>query len=127
MLVPIPIFALLCISALLYGLLLVIYRLFFHPLAEFPGLRIVAATKLYEFYKDVLKGAGGSFAFEIEEMHEKYGKLSHLLQLRSRGEIKYKRSQLNQNLQGPLYEFRRMSFTSRLRNGLESYIILLDR
>jgi hypothetical protein len=37
----------------------------------------MAATKWYEFYKDVLKGAGGTFAFEIEEMHKVYGNFSH--------------------------------------------------
>lgn len=48
-----------------------IYRLYFHPLSKFPGPRLTAATHLYEFYYDVVKG--GRFIFQIEKMHEKYG------------------------------------------------------
>lgn len=62
-------------SVSFYGIALVIYRLFFHPLARFPGPKIVAATKWWEFYKDVLVGSGGTFAFDIDKMHDDYGKL----------------------------------------------------
>ncbi|KAF3384403.1 Trichodiene oxygenase [Penicillium rolfsii] len=53
------------------GLLTVIYRLYVHPLAGFPGPKFAAATFLYEFYYDVVKG--GMYIWEIERMHEKYG------------------------------------------------------
>lgn len=52
-------------------LLQVVYRLFAHPLASFPGPKIAAATFLYEFYYDVIKG--GMYIWEIERMHEQYG------------------------------------------------------
>ncbi|KAF9894659.1 hypothetical protein FE257_006547 [Aspergillus nanangensis] len=55
----------------LYGISLVIYRLYFHPLAGFPGPSIAAATGWYEFYYDVVKS--GQYIYKIEEMHKKYG------------------------------------------------------
>ncbi|CBF82038.1 protein CYP58C1 [Aspergillus nidulans FGSC A4] len=48
-----------------------VYRLFFHPLTRFPGPKITAATGLYEFYHDVVRG--GKFLWEIEQMHQVYG------------------------------------------------------
>ena len=59
---------------LAYWIGLVAYRLFFHPLAKYPGSKWAAATGWYEFYFDVLKKPGGAFMYEIERMHEKYGK-----------------------------------------------------
>ncbi|KEQ96327.1 hypothetical protein AUEXF2481DRAFT_3847 [Aureobasidium subglaciale EXF-2481] len=48
-----------------------LYNLFFHPLAGFPGPKLTASSKLYEFYYDVLRG--GQFFYEIQRMHELYG------------------------------------------------------
>jgi hypothetical protein len=48
-----------------------IYNLFFHPLRNFPGPKLAAATHIYEFYFDCLKG--GKFMWEIQRMHEAYG------------------------------------------------------
>ncbi|KAI1141447.1 putative cytochrome P450 [Hypoxylon sp. FL0543] len=50
---------------------LVVYRLYFHPLSEFPGPKLAAATVWYEFYYDGIKG--GRYTFKIREMHEQYG------------------------------------------------------
>jgi uncharacterized membrane protein YpjA len=52
--------------------LLAIYRLFFSPLAKFPGSKLAAATGWYEFYHDFWRT--GKYIYVIEEMHKKYGK-----------------------------------------------------
>lgn len=59
-------------SFIAYHVYLVIYRLFFHPLAKFPGPKLAAATDLYEVYFNVIKR--GMFLWEIESMHKQYGK-----------------------------------------------------
>ncbi|KAL7793173.1 cytochrome P450 [Trichoderma ceciliae] len=55
----------------LYYVYLVIYRLWFSPLAKFPGPRFAAATFWYEFYYDYW--LDGQYLFEVEKMHKKYG------------------------------------------------------
>ena len=56
---------------LTYALITVIHRLYFSPLAGFPGPKIAAATGWYEFYFDIIKR--GNYIHEIEKMHHKYG------------------------------------------------------
>lgn len=46
-----------------------VYRLFFHPLAKFPGPPLAALTGWYEFYHDTFPGYG-RFWKKIEEMHD---------------------------------------------------------
>ncbi len=55
----------------IYGLLLAIYRLFFSPIAGFPGPRLAAATGWYEFYYDVIQG--GTYVHKIVDLHAQYG------------------------------------------------------
>lgn len=54
-----------------YALSLLIYRLFFSPIAQFPGPKLAAVTSWYELYYDVVHK--GKYLFEIEKMHDKYG------------------------------------------------------
>jgi hypothetical protein len=56
---------------ILYNLWLVVYRLFFSPLASFPGPKLAAATGWYEFYFDWW--LNGNWVFHIAQLHKKYG------------------------------------------------------
>lgn len=65
------IFAASIVTILLYNIFLSLYRLFFHPLAKFPGPRLAAATGWYEFYHDIVHR--GQFIWHIEQLHDQYG------------------------------------------------------
>ena len=58
-------------SFVLYVAGLYIYRLFFHPLAKFPGPKLAAISTWYEYYWDGIHR--GQYIFRIKEMYEKYG------------------------------------------------------
>ncbi|KAL9586166.1 MAG: hypothetical protein Q9212_001087 [Teloschistes hypoglaucus] len=56
-----------------YSAVLVIYRLFFHPLRKIPGPLLARATSWYEFYQDVI--LVGHYVKEYPNIHAKYAKV----------------------------------------------------
>ena len=52
----------------------IITRLYFHPLSKFPGPRVAALTRWYEFYHDVLRD--GTYVKYYPELHNKLGEYS---------------------------------------------------
>jgi hypothetical protein len=58
-------------ALLLYLTVGAIRRVYFSPLAKFPGPKFAALTLWNEFYWDVVKR--GLFMWRIQEMHDKYG------------------------------------------------------
>ncbi|KAL8658077.1 MAG: hypothetical protein Q9202_007630 [Teloschistes flavicans] len=55
-----------------YYVLRGIYRIFFHPLAKYPGSYLAAlSTEWYEWYWNIHKP--GQLLFEIERLHQQYG------------------------------------------------------
>ena len=70
-LLSIPTLLLVSFAFLLYSISLVTYRLFFSPIAKFPGPKLAASTFWYEFYYDVIKK--GQYTWKLAELHKKYG------------------------------------------------------
>ena len=60
-----------CLSFFAYNIGIALYRLFYGPIAAFPGPKIAALTFWYEFYHDVIRK--GQYTRVIHQMHEKYG------------------------------------------------------
>merc|ERR1711964_3355 len=52
-----------------------IHRLYFSPIAKFPGPKLAALTKWYEFYYGVM--LQGQFTFQIQALHKIYGLASN--------------------------------------------------
>ncbi len=63
--------AILLSMLLIYGVLLVVYRLYLSPIAAIPGPKLAALTEWYEFYYHLIKN--GQFGRAVERMHDKYG------------------------------------------------------
>ena len=47
------------------------YHLFLSPLNKFPGRKLAALTRYYEFYYDFFRK--GRYEWEIKDMHKQYG------------------------------------------------------
>ncbi|GAB7323787.1 hypothetical protein MBLNU13_g07242t1 [Cladosporium sp. NU13] len=55
----------------------IIYRLYFSPLAKFPGPKIAAITSWYCAYHDII--GGGQYVWVVERMHQKYGPVVRIM------------------------------------------------
>lgn len=60
-----------------YLLAISIYRLYFHPLAAFPGRTEARLTEWYRFYHGYIRG--GRLVFEVEKTHAELGSYLHLI------------------------------------------------
>ena len=49
----------------------IVQRLFFHPLSQFPGPKLAAATWWYMTYYEVFQD--GALVFHLDELHASYG------------------------------------------------------
>lgn len=56
----------------LYSIGLGVYRLYFSPIAKFPGPKLAALTFWYEFYFDVIKQ--GRYTWQLARLHDQYGR-----------------------------------------------------
>ena len=64
--------AILFLSWVGYETAVVLYRLYFHPLANFPGSVMARSTFLYEFYHTYF--CEGTYYLRVKDMHKKYGR-----------------------------------------------------
>jgi hypothetical protein len=72
-------------SVVLYGVGLVVYRLYLHPLAKFPGPKLAAVTSFYEgYFEIVLKG---QYSRQISKLHDVYGEFCVGSRCRSNGAV----------------------------------------
>ena len=70
------IFTVVLLSYAAYLIGLAIYRLYLSPIAKFPGPKLAALTRWYEFYYEVV--LRGKFSQHITELHKVYGELMRL-------------------------------------------------
>lgn len=61
----------LVVAYLAYVVALVFYRMYLHPLAGVPGPKIAAATLWWEKHSALWKH--GRLAWDIKDLHDKYG------------------------------------------------------
>ncbi|KAI1320329.1 cytochrome P450 [Xylariaceae sp. FL0255] len=59
------------VAAVGYVAYCAIWRLYFSPIAHFPGPKLAALTSLYDMYYNIW--LGGKYIWRIRDMHEKYG------------------------------------------------------
>lgn len=59
-----------------YGLYSVLYNVYFHPLARFPGPPLASTTIYWKAYVECV--ANRSFCHELVKLHAQYGKSIHV-------------------------------------------------
>lgn len=64
-------FIVLAITLSAYFLITWIHRLYFSPIAKFPGPKLAALTFWYEGYWDIIRQ--GRYTWKIQELHRQYG------------------------------------------------------
>ena len=64
-------------SSFLYIGALFLYRVFWHPLAAFPGPKIAAVSDLYGIYHDLYRS--GQLCTQMPKLHDIYGMCHHAL------------------------------------------------
>ncbi|KAJ5205354.1 Cytochrome P450 [Penicillium cf. griseofulvum] len=67
----VQLFTTIALGFVAYRIGLVIYRLYFHPLAHFPGPKLAAATTLYRAYWQVWQD--GEHVAQFTRLHDQYG------------------------------------------------------
>lgn len=61
------------LACAVYVIWTLIYNVYFHALRHIPGPRLAAASRLYEFYYEVIKQPGGQYIWEVDRLHGIYG------------------------------------------------------
>jgi hypothetical protein len=67
---------LMMVTGLSLVIYLILYRLYYHPLVQFPGPVLARATYAYEWYYDLV--LGGQYTFKLRELHARYGSVIRL-------------------------------------------------
>ena len=70
-----PIWIFIALGGIIHYGGLVVYRIWFHPLAKFPGPKIAALTYWYESYYDLIRNGGAQYPRRIREMYARYGQV----------------------------------------------------
>lgn len=55
----------------IYGVGILVYRVYLHPLAKFPGPKLAAVTSFYEGYYEIVQK--GLYSRQISKLHDVYG------------------------------------------------------
>jgi hypothetical protein len=69
-------------ALVLWAIVLVVYRRYFHPLSKIPGPFLPAVTRLYIWYYSVVQE--GQFYKHIERWHETYGNMTRVVPISTR-------------------------------------------